>query len=901
MNKTHFLSLLAIMLIINSMYMLNAQTILIGENFEMEAGSTVSGQNDWSAGATSTNRVVVASDGLTYSGYPGSEIGLAASFVPTTDRIQKTFAGSLTDNYFYSFLIKVTAAGSGDFFAGFFSNSAFRGRIYLKSDGDGFQFGLTKTTTGPVVYTSGSPYTFGTTYLIVVQYKFNTGSGTDDEVSLFINPDLSAVSPGTPIVGPLTDTGNDVTANVFALQGRTNSGTFILDGLKVAPDWASIRGEASKTHFIELPKYLSSYMVLQRETPLRLSGWGSEEDTIKVTLNRQGIHFVDSAVIGSDGRWELILPAQEVCTDNCTLTFELTNNPETRHVLDNILIGDVWFASGQSNMEKKVSHLLEAAQVISEADNFPLIRSFRASYFASNEPQDRVNGSSAPWFVCNSTEVGEKVSAVAYIFALEIYKSQHIPIGIMQSYRGGTELETWMSGAKITTDAELCKVSGRIAGMDPSNTNNYPSINYNGQIHPLTRFPIKGFLFYQGESNTKRALEYRLMMKKLIEDWRELWGMGNLPFYYVQMYNIGISGNQLYEEGNWQDIREQQEQLLTVENIPNIGMAVSIDTNEDPNHPDNTIRAHPKNKLPIGERLAKIALKNTYHIDIISESPVLSYYRFSNDTAYLVFKNQGSGMKIKTGETELKGFVLAGEDKIFRAASPEIINDSTIVLTSNLVNSPVSARYAWAKNPICNLYNSADLPASPFRTDTWVSGFSYQTFASTCTASSDAGLIAIKVNGVALPDFNPTVLSYHLTETYQHIPRIVGFANNPFAYISYTLSEQNSRQVVILTVTAENGTKQVYEISYHVQTSVSKNYLNEGISIYQNNNELTIKNKLTEDVGFRLFSSTGHTIIGGQIGNNSNRLIKINQTGIYFVQVKTVSKFINKKIIAYSL
>jgi sialate O-acetylesterase len=825
------------------MLSINAQTLFINEDFEMEAGSNVSGQNGWTVGASSTNRVSVASEGLTYPGYPGSGVGLAADFAPTTDRIQKSFTGSLTGTYFYSFLIKVTAAGSGDFFAGFFSNSAFRGRMYLKGDGVGFQFGLTKTTTGPVVYTAGTPYAFGTTYLVLVQYKFNSGSGTDDEVSMYINPDLTAATPGYPIVGPLTDTGNDVTANVFAIQGRANSGTFILDGLRIAPDWASIKGEVSKNHFIELPKFISSNMVLQREAPLRFSGWGSNEDTIKVTLNRQGVHFVDSAVIGSDGRWELTLPAQDASAEACTLTFELTNNPETKHTLGNILIGDVWFAGGQSNMEKKVSHLLEATQVIAEADNYPLIRSFRASYNPANQPQEKVNASSAPWFVCSSVEVPDKVSAVAYIFAREIYKSQNIPIGIMQSYRGGTELETWMSGSKINTDPELCKVSGRIAGMDPANANNYPSINYNGQIHPLTGFPIKGFIFYQGESNTKRALEYRLMMKKLIEDWRGLWGMGNLPFYYVQMFNMGISASQLYEEGNWQDIREQQEQLLNVENIPNIGMAVSIDSNEDPNHPDDNIRIHPKNKLPIGERLAQIALKKTYKMDVVGESPILSHHKFSNDTAWLVFKNYGSGLKIKSGDSELKGFAMAGADKAFKAASAEIINDSTIILKSNLVGSPVSVRYAWAKNPICNLYNSADLPASPFRTDNWNSGFSYQIFPSTCAASNDASLIAIRVNGVALPDFNPMVLSYHLTETFHQPPTIVGFTNNPFASIVSTLLDNNLQQGVRLQVTAENENKQSYEISYNHQTSSAIHLSEMRVTVNLNQKKFTIDNK----------------------------------------------------------
>ncbi len=527
--------------------------------------------------------------------------------------------------------------------------------------------------------------------------------------------------------------------------------------------------------------------------------------------------------------------------------------------------------------------MLEATQVIAEADNFPLIRSFRSSYNAATEVQERVNGSSAPWFVCNSTEVGDKVSAVAYIFAREIYKSQNIPIGIMQSYRGGTELETWLSGAKIESDAELCKVSGRIAGMDPTNANNYPSINYNGQIHPLIGFPIKGFLFYQGESNTKRALEYRLMMKKLIEDWRSLWGMGNLPFYYVQLFNMGPTVNQEYEEGNWQDVREQQEQLCTAERIPNIGMAISIDTNEDPNNPDENIRIHPKNKVPVGERLAKIALKNTYQLNIVGESPVVSGYRFANDSAIIVFKNVGTGLKIKMTDTELRGFVLAGSDKSFKSGTATIKNDSTVIVKSSLVSNPVAVRYGWAKNPICNLYNSADLPASPFRTDTWTSGFSYQAFPSTCPMSDDKNLIDIKINGISLLGFNPSILEYQLQSTFKNTPDIKGFTNNPFAKITANFNGTGASRKVILTVTAENGTKQDYQVNFNLQTSIATPKI-EGLSVMRKGEKLIIRNEKLKTVEYNVVNTAGQGVANGQLVFNSEKEIAIRTSGVYFIQ-----------------
>ena len=898
--KKHFeqhMKYILLVVLINFVSINNAQTLLLNENFELATGTDLVGQNGWTLGTASTNKVVISNSGLIYTGYPNSNTGLAASFVPTTDRVQKTFTGTLSGTYFYSFLINVSSAGSGEFFIGLFSGSAFRGRAYLKSDGIGFQFGLTKTTTGTVIYTQGTPFSFGTTYLVVVKYEFLSGSNTDDKVSLFVNPDLTANDPGTPAIGPLTDAGNDASANVLALQGRANSGSFVLDGIRVAPDWASIKGESVKNQFIELPKFISSNMVLQRETPLKFNGWGSAGDTIKVTFTRQGKEFSDSVEIDPSGSWKLELPSQLVSVEPCTLKFGIKNNPTTLQSFDNILVGDVWFAGGQSNMEKKVSHLLEATQVIAEADNYPLIRSFRASYNAANQPQEKVNSSSAPWFVCNSTEVGDKVSAVAYIFARKIFIEQNIPIGIMQSYRGGTELETWMSSAKITSDPELCKVTGRIAGMDPTNANNYPSINYNGQIHPLKGFPIKGFLFYQGESNTKRSLEYRLMMKKLIEDWRSLWKMGDLPFYYVQIFNMGISGNQLYEEGNWQDIREQQEQLLTVENIPNIGMAVSIDTNEDPNNADDNIRIHPKNKKPVGERLAQVALKQTYNMNIVGESPLVSHFRISNDTVFLVFKNSGSGLKIKTGDTELKGFVVADENKVFKPANAEIVNDSTIAVKSSLVAMPIAVRYAWSKNPICNLYNSADLPAGPFRTDTWTSGFFYETFPSTCASSNDAALNAIKVNGTTISRFDPTVYSYNLSGTLNKTPQVTGFTNNPFARITITsVTGSSPHQKIVLTVTAENGTKQDYEVNFDLQTSLTSPVI-EGLSAFRRGGKLILRNELAKDVDYKIFNLAGQGFANGQLKFNSEKAINIQTKGIYFVQFTLAGINKNEKVV----
>ncbi len=863
---------------------LNAQSLFLQENFDFTAGTDLNGQNNWIVGSASTNRISVSATGLVYSGYPFSGTGNAATFIPTTDRLQKTFVGTLSGTYYYSALINLTSAGSGDYFIGFYTNSAFRGRTYIKADGTGFQFGLTKTTTGTVIYTSGVPYSFGTTYLIVVKYEFQTASGTDDKVSLFVNPDLNAIDPGTPIIGPLADAGNDVSANVIAIQGRANSGNFSLDGIRVASDWISLKSETINNHFIEVPKFISSHMVLQRETPLKFHGGGTAGDTVKVVFTRQGNVYKDSVKVDVNGRWSLEIPAQSVCSEPCTLSFGILNNAASLQIFDDILIGDVWFAAGQSNMEKKVSHLLEASQYIAEASNYPMIRSFRASYFSNNFEQERVNGSSVSWFVCNSTEVGEKVSAVAYVFARMLNAELNIPVGIMQSYRGGTELETWMSHGKIISDPELCKVAGRITGMDSTDVAAYPSIHYNGQINPLKGFPIKGFVYYQGESNIKRAKEYRLMMKKLIEDWRSQWGMGNLPFYYVQMPNMGVSVSREYEEGNWQDLREQQQFLLTDDNVPNIGMAVTIDTNEDPNNPDDAIRMHPHNKKPVGERLAQVVLKKTYNKDIIGESPVLSQYWFSRDTAYLVFRNQGAGLKIKTGDTSLNGFVIAGNDKIFKSGNATIINDSTISIQSNLVIQPVAVRYAWSKNPLCNLYNSIDFPASPFRTDIWPSGYTYSTLVSTCASDNNANLISIRVNGVQLSGFNPDIQNYNFKS--DELQQVVAITSSPFATITVEqATEQNGRKAIV-SVTAEDRTLKLYEIVFNNLTNHPVVKDND-VHVSVQNKDLIIFSRNENSVSFGIYNSMGQCIMWQKLQPNSNTKYTFTNPGLYFAHLNT--------------
>ncbi|MDF7808672.1 sialate O-acetylesterase [Pontiellaceae bacterium B12219] len=308
-----------------------------------------------------------------------------------------------------------------------------------------------------------------------------------------------------------------------------------------------------------LPKVISSNMVLQRDRPVRLWGWAEPNQTVHVVLEREGNLFPAETLTDEDGCWEVSLPAQTVCTFPCSLSFETGDSSGSAVVLTNVLFGDVWLVSGQSNMEKKVGHLLEAAEIIERADQSDLIRSFRARHNVQNEPQQKVNPSTEPWIVVDSATVASHVSAVAYCFALKVIESTDIPLGLLQAYHGGSEIETWLSADRIQQDPDLSSVRKRDwKNPDRKAYAAHYSVNYNGQIHPLIRFPVKGILWCQGESNTKRALEYAVLQNALVQDWRQKWNCGELPFLFVQLFNMGVSENRLYEESHWSDLRDQQ-------------------------------------------------------------------------------------------------------------------------------------------------------------------------------------------------------------------------------------------------------------------------------------------------------------------------------------------------------
>lgn len=566
-----------------------------------------------------------------------------------------------------------------------------------------------------------------------------------------------------------------------------------------------------KEHSLQLPNCISSHMIFQRNEPMRVWGWGSAEDTVVATFTHGTQTFTDSAIVNSEGKWLISLPAQPVIVESCSLQVHVVGTDLSKTITD-VLVGDVWLAVGQSNMEKRMDHLTEYEEYKAEADGYPLIRYYRTGYNASTIPLDNAAGN--PWFICNAANL-DQASAVAYVFARRLQEQLLIPVGIVGGYRGGTELETWLSDEIINNDPELAFLKGRKATADPSKTSNYPSINHNGQLNPIKNFPVRGVIYYQGEGNIKRAMEFRFMLRKVAQDLRQCWQQPNLPFYYVQMFNVGPTSNGLYEEGQWQDLREQQDLLLHDPLIDSVGMAVIIETNEQSKNTDESLRMHPHTKKPVGERLAGLALHEVYKQDVPAYSPTMKYFYTCHDTMFIVMDEVGEGLAVRNDSSVLAGFVIRSKESGFVQAKAEILNDSVVAVHSDEVAEPWAVRYAWAKDPVCNLINSYQLPASPFRTDVLPSGAGYTAFPYKATASEDNTLVGIRVNGLWMKEFSNEQLSYTLPSM-DELPYISAYVNHPTAKIQIEqmtkVDGSEAERTATITVTAESGAKRVFQL-----------------------------------------------------------------------------------------
>jgi sialate O-acetylesterase len=447
---------------------------------------------------------------------------------------------------------------------------------------------------------------------------------------------------------------------------------------------------------VKLPAVLSDHMVLQQGIAAPV--WGTAEPGEKVTVSFAG--QTEAATADSAGKWSIKLAALPASATPSELTVKGNNTITLR----DILVGEVWVCSGQSNMGFNTGSAINATKEIAEAD-YPEIRLFLVPPTAKDQPQADTRAS---WAACSAQTVGN-FTAVGYFFGRDLFKSLGVPIGLIQSAWGGTVAEAWASPDALKSDPDFAPILDR-APKAKAGDPNVASRLYNGMITPLVPFAIKGAIWYQGESNAARAYQYRKLLPAMIKSWRDAWGEGDFDFLIVSLANFDKPPAEP-GDSDWAELREAQTMTAA---MPHNGQALAIDLADA----DNPSNIHPRNKQDVGLRLSLIAEANVYgKHDVVYSGPEYDSMKEENGKVRLTFKQSNGGLVAKGGEP-LKGFQVAGEDKKWHWADAAIDGESVIVSSAE-VPHPVAVRYAWARNPVANLYNKAGLPAVPFRTDDW--------------------------------------------------------------------------------------------------------------------------------------------------------------------------------------
>lgn len=440
------------------------------------------------------------------------------------------------------------------------------------------------------------------------------------------------------------------------------------------------------------------HMVLQRRQEVPVWGTAKPGEKVTVTIGSQ----TAAVVTDTQGRWRVDLPAMEAGGPH-----ELTVQGGSNTVAyADVLVGEVWLCSGQSNMVWPVIWSDDADLEIASADR-PRMRLFQVPDVMADAPSQAI---AASWQVCGPQTAGN-FSAVAYYFGRQLHETLGVPVGLISSAWGGSPIEAWTPVEAMRSDPALRPLLDRWdqGKQDPNLPPFFrPGVLYNGKIAPLIPYGIRGVIWYQGESNAARAYQYRTLFPLMIGTWRRDWGRGDFPFYFVQLANF----NPLAEtptESDWSELREAQ--LMTMQKVPSTGMAVSIDIGEATN-------IHPTNKRDVGRRLARWALAKDYGVTVAFCGPIYKSMQKQGDKIALTFEHAGDGLTTRDGQP-LKGFAIAGADRHWHWAQAQIAAPDTVTVWSDKVPDPAAARYGWALNPPVSLYNKAGLPASPFRTDDW--------------------------------------------------------------------------------------------------------------------------------------------------------------------------------------
>lgn len=490
-----------------------------------------------------------------------------------------------------------------------------------------------------------------------------------------------------------------------------------------------------------LPNIFGSNMVLQQQQSNKVWGWGDADTTITVSIAGQS----KKAKVSKDGKWHVMLDPMEVGGPH-----QLNIKGHDTIKFDNVMIGEVWICSGQSNMQWPISRSNDADLTTMTA-HYPNIRFISVPQVGTDEPQANFKGE---WSTC-TPETTTEFSAVGYYFGRQLHQSLGVPVGLIDNAWGGSACEAWINRKVIEQDerfkelmkhwkgveakfksgeaekayakqlkawekkAAEAKKNGKPAPRKPRMNNGAmkgnqrPANIYNGVLHPTIGYGIKGAIWYQGESNASRAYQYRDLFPLMIKNWRDEFALGDFPFYWVQLADFRAEKD-APADSDWAELREAQ--TMTMSKLPNTGEAVIIDIGEA-----NDI--HPTNKRDVGNRLARWALAKDYGFDQLAyHSPIYKSMEVKGDHILVTFDHTGKGLDT-VDVNDLLGFTIAGKDKEFRHAKAQILGKGSertqIKVWSDQVKKPVSVRYAWADNPICNVRNYDGLPLTPFRTDDW--------------------------------------------------------------------------------------------------------------------------------------------------------------------------------------
>jgi len=476
--------------------------------------------------------------------------------------------------------------------------------------------------------------------------------------------------------------------------------------------------------------------VFQRGVKVPVWGTADENEIVTVEFNGQKINTV-----AVNGKWLVQLKPMKA---NSIPQNMLISGKNTL-TIKNILVGEVWLCSGQSNMGfplrsvRALGTYPKVAVVLSDAQNYPLIRQFSVPLKKSTQVPALVDDVNGKWSVCDSASA-MNFSAVAYFFGRELFKKLQVPVGLINSSYGGTACENWMEPSLLEGNPELSSIltnyqknvtdfKGKLAEYNANETymmeryeadlelakqqntalprkptppmhpaeRGGPGGLYNTMIYPLIPYAIKGVVWYQGEANASRGIQYRTLLPMLISNWRNKWN-AKLPFLIVQIPGW---------KNHYPELKEAQ--LLTWQKTPKTAMTVTYDC-------DDTLDVHPGNKQPVGERLALAARAIAYNEKIEYSGPIFKSMEVDGNKMILTFTHVGSGLSTKNGD--LKDFTIASDDQIFVPAKAEIVKNKIIVSSEN-VETPVAVRAGWRFCPEMNLYNKENLPATPFRTDNW--------------------------------------------------------------------------------------------------------------------------------------------------------------------------------------